>query len=442
MELLEGETLREALSRRAPTQRQALSLAIQAARGLEAAHAKGILHRDLKPENLFVTSDGRLKILDFGLAKVVSAVTAGSQEATASSPSQPGQMLGTLGYMSPEQVRGHDDRRPPPPRRHVARSAGRRRSSTAPSSGWRSRAPAPPSPGCTSSTPTRPTSRPSPTGSGTPRAPTTARWPTPTPSSAGSWPGSTRPARGSARSSSSPPTTAKASGSTARTSTCSSSTTRPSRCPSYVQPDPGELPARHGGGDGRRVQNSSPGGVDDVRPPRQQRQHLRVDHPSGFRRQRSVQAQGPRLPGELRERRRASQPERLVEAEGLVGDRGAAGDGARRPHARRGSSAPPPHGGSLCRVEGRVARNARPCLRAPLEPQPSVPTPSLGRLDAPPGSPAPGQAPPRHIQSPIVRSARRPCRRGPARATCSSGCRRRSPPASSRRCSPGPGRSP
>jgi serine/threonine protein kinase len=105
MELLEGETLRELLSRRAPTQRQVLSLAVQAARGLEAAHAKGILHRDLKPENLFLTTDGRLKILDFGLAKLVAGEAAGSQEATASSPSRPGQMLGTLGYMSPEQVR-------------------------------------------------------------------------------------------------------------------------------------------------------------------------------------------------------------------------------------------------------------------------------------------------------------------------------------------------
>src|SRR5512143_3840627 len=68
MELLEGETLRELASRRTPTQRQVLSLGVQAARGLEAAHARGVLHRDLKPENLYVTTDGRLKILDFGLA--------------------------------------------------------------------------------------------------------------------------------------------------------------------------------------------------------------------------------------------------------------------------------------------------------------------------------------------------------------------------------------
>jgi WD40 repeat protein len=105
-ELLEGETLRELASRRAPTSRQVLSLGAQAARGLEAAHAKGIVHRDIKPENFFVTTDGRLKILDFGLAKVASPGSADSQEATASSPSQPGQLLGTVAYMSPEQVRG------------------------------------------------------------------------------------------------------------------------------------------------------------------------------------------------------------------------------------------------------------------------------------------------------------------------------------------------
>ena len=73
LELLEGETLRELAARRTPTQRQVLSLAVQAARGLEAAHARGVLHRDLKPENLFVTTDGRLKILDFGLARLAAS---------------------------------------------------------------------------------------------------------------------------------------------------------------------------------------------------------------------------------------------------------------------------------------------------------------------------------------------------------------------------------
>ena len=105
-ELLEGETLRELLVRRSPTARQVLSLGVQIAEGLAAAHGKGIVHRDLKPENLFLTTDGRAKVLDFGLARLSSsAVEADSHEATESSPTKPGVLLGTLGYMSPEQVR-------------------------------------------------------------------------------------------------------------------------------------------------------------------------------------------------------------------------------------------------------------------------------------------------------------------------------------------------
>jgi Tol biopolymer transport system component len=102
-ELLEGETLRSVLDRRAPTIRQALSWAIQIAQGLAAAHAAGIIHRDLKPDNLFVTRDGRVKILDFGLAKLRREDQASptGAETTAS-----GVMLGTASYMSPEQVRG------------------------------------------------------------------------------------------------------------------------------------------------------------------------------------------------------------------------------------------------------------------------------------------------------------------------------------------------
>ena len=106
MELLQGETLRELASRRAPTQRQVLGWAVQAAQGLEAAHAKGIVHRDLKPENVFVTTEGRVKVLDFGLAKPADRLTAESGEATAPSPTDAGQVVGTVGYMSPEQVRG------------------------------------------------------------------------------------------------------------------------------------------------------------------------------------------------------------------------------------------------------------------------------------------------------------------------------------------------
>ena len=108
-ELLEGETLRERLRTGPLPLRKALDYAVQAARGLAAAHAKGIIHRDLKPENLFLTKDGRLKILDFGLAKLTVARSA-SEEAT-SAPTEvmgtePGMVVGTIGYMSPEQVRG------------------------------------------------------------------------------------------------------------------------------------------------------------------------------------------------------------------------------------------------------------------------------------------------------------------------------------------------
>jgi Tol biopolymer transport system component/predicted Ser/Thr protein kinase len=107
-ELLEGETLRGRLAAGALSVRKALDYAIQIARGLAAAHEKGIVHRDLKPENLFVTKDGRVKILDFGLAKLKQPEEE-SQEtdlATATIGTEPGVVLGTMGYMSPEQVRG------------------------------------------------------------------------------------------------------------------------------------------------------------------------------------------------------------------------------------------------------------------------------------------------------------------------------------------------
>ena len=98
-ELLEGHTLRTLLQDGALPAAQAQSLAGQLARGLAAAHARGIVHRDLKPENLFVTSDGRLKILDFGLARLVDG---------SSGPglTQTGAVFGTPGYLSPEQARG------------------------------------------------------------------------------------------------------------------------------------------------------------------------------------------------------------------------------------------------------------------------------------------------------------------------------------------------
>ena len=106
-ELLQGETLREVLTRRNPTQRQVLGLALQAAQGLAAAHRQGIIHRDLKPENLFVTSDGRLKVLDFGLAKRVPRGPLADGDAGGDeSATQSGIVLGTVAYMSPEQVNG------------------------------------------------------------------------------------------------------------------------------------------------------------------------------------------------------------------------------------------------------------------------------------------------------------------------------------------------
>ena len=113
-ELLEGETLREKVREEALPQRKAIEYALQIAAGLGAAHEKGIVHRDLKPENLFVTRDGRVKILDFGLAKAQSVVAAFGatadgatlEAAPAKSHTADGVVLGTVGYMSPEQVKG------------------------------------------------------------------------------------------------------------------------------------------------------------------------------------------------------------------------------------------------------------------------------------------------------------------------------------------------
>jgi eukaryotic-like serine/threonine-protein kinase len=104
-ELLEGTTLRERMASGALRERKALEYAIQIAHGLAAAHERGIVHRDLKPDNLFVTNDGRVKILDFGLAKLTEPVSADA-ELTMQSVTQAGVVLGTVGYMSPEQVRG------------------------------------------------------------------------------------------------------------------------------------------------------------------------------------------------------------------------------------------------------------------------------------------------------------------------------------------------
>jgi len=107
-ELLHGETLRERLRHGPMRLREATDVGIDIARGLAAAHDAGIVHRDLKPENIFLTKDVRVKILDFGLAKLNPAKSVSADGPTASFQQQtnPGHVLGTVGYMSPEQVRG------------------------------------------------------------------------------------------------------------------------------------------------------------------------------------------------------------------------------------------------------------------------------------------------------------------------------------------------
>jgi Tol biopolymer transport system component len=106
-ELLEGETLRQRLGAGPLPLRKAVEYGVQMAKALASAHEKGIVHRDLKPENLFVTTDGRMKILDFGLAKQ-RAIAAGedTKSPTLARATDPGTLLGTVGYMAPEQVRG------------------------------------------------------------------------------------------------------------------------------------------------------------------------------------------------------------------------------------------------------------------------------------------------------------------------------------------------
>src|SRR5215470_2565814 len=102
-ELLQGETLREHVGQL--SMRKAIEIGAQIARGLTAAHDKGLVHRDLKPENIFLLADGQVKILDFGLARQTSASanTAVTAAATAAGVTDPGVAVGTAGYMSPEQ---------------------------------------------------------------------------------------------------------------------------------------------------------------------------------------------------------------------------------------------------------------------------------------------------------------------------------------------------
>jgi hypothetical protein len=107
MELLEGRSLGAEIAAGEIPVRRSVDYATKIARGLAAAHEKGILHRDLKPENVFLTRDGQVKVLDFGLAKRLDTVTASHSKApTLLQKTDPGTVLGTAGYMSPEQIRG------------------------------------------------------------------------------------------------------------------------------------------------------------------------------------------------------------------------------------------------------------------------------------------------------------------------------------------------
>ena len=108
-ELLEGQTLRQKLHEGPLTPAGALDLGVQVAHGLAAAHEKGIVHRDIKPENLWITKDGRVKILDFGLARLTATEPAAKPDTeapTVGAPTREGTILGTPAYMSPEQAEG------------------------------------------------------------------------------------------------------------------------------------------------------------------------------------------------------------------------------------------------------------------------------------------------------------------------------------------------
>ena len=110
MELVPGETLADRIKRGALPIEEVLPIAKQIAGALEEAHEKGVIHRDLKPANIKVTPDGKVKVLDFGLAKAYEPeqtdVTASNSPTLISAASTPGMILGTVAYMSPEQARG------------------------------------------------------------------------------------------------------------------------------------------------------------------------------------------------------------------------------------------------------------------------------------------------------------------------------------------------
>lgn len=111
-ELVDGESLREVIRRGPLSMHQLLSIAVQMADGLAAAHGAGIIHRDFKPENIMISREGRVKILDFGLAKPLPSILSATNDTAASdehaAATEPGVILGTVGYMSPEQASGQD----------------------------------------------------------------------------------------------------------------------------------------------------------------------------------------------------------------------------------------------------------------------------------------------------------------------------------------------
>src|SRR5208282_27172 len=111
-ELVQGESLRQVILRGPVPPDQLRRIAAQIGDALKAAHAAGIVHRDLKPENIMVTAEGRVKILDFGLARrikqQVSPVSETDNTVTLATTTQPGTVVGTAGYMSPEQICGEE----------------------------------------------------------------------------------------------------------------------------------------------------------------------------------------------------------------------------------------------------------------------------------------------------------------------------------------------